>query len=84
MSRDDFWVLFLGCMLFLVGLVAFFGRSSVAEFLGAKIIFGDPADASAFWKVRFVGWVGVFLSGLGLVVMCGAAWRNPPKDGKKE
>jgi hypothetical protein len=78
MDRYDFRTLFVGCVLFVMGMAAFFGRFSVAQFLGAKVILGEPEGNLAFWQVWVVGWVGVVLLVIGLAVMCVAVWRKPP------
>jgi hypothetical protein len=82
MKREDFVHLVIGCVLFVLGLIAFLERVSIAVFLGANAP-GLPADARA-QKVFAVALVGAGLSVIGFVVACAAVWRSLPSDDKKE
>ena len=85
MNRKDVWLLVEPGVVFLLGLIAFFGRVSITEFFVADSLREMPEGAHVFeQKVRIVGWVGAGLSIIGLLMVSGTVWRNLRKDDKKE
>jgi hypothetical protein len=67
-----------GGVLLFCGTVLFFGRLSIAEFLGASVLFGVPMDDPSAFKVKYVGWAGVVLIILAIAAIAAelARWKD--------
>jgi len=78
MKHKDVFLLVAGTTMFLLGLMGFFGRASVAEFLGADIRanFGvwTAASTTAGTIVRLIGFAAMLLSLTGMLVASTALW----------
>src|SRR5262245_43911966 len=83
-NREDRQLLIIGNVLFLIGLIAFFGRAYIAEFLGASVVFGMPGDQAAITKIRIVSGIGAFLSVVGLLIVYGTVRRNLRQDDQQK